>query len=318
MAKFRNLVSVVIPCYNAERWVGEAVTSCLQQTYQPIEVIVVDDGSTDGSAAILQSFGERICVESGPHRGGSCARNCGFLLSKGEYIQFLDADDYLLPEKIERQVIFLEETGADVIYSDWRHQYHQSDGAVVVGEIQISGVQNDVLESLLRGWWTAPVSLLVRRDIVIQCGGWDNQLAAGQDRDFFISVAMNGADIRYQPGCFSVYRRYGNVTVSTSNRPRWLENHQRVLEKAESRLVAAGRLSERYEQALAQSYFSIARNYYDIDRLKYKQMLKKTLSLHPGFRPNDSTFYRIIQQMFGFEIADKLASYKRRVLGYVQ
>jgi len=182
-----------------------------------------------------------------------------------------------------------------------------------LGDIQVSGARGDVLESLLAGWWVAPVALLFRRKAVINSGGWDETLQAGQDRDFFISVALAGADIRYQPGCFSVYRRYGDVTVSTANLLRWLENHQRLLQKAEARLAESGRLSIRYRQALARSHFHLARNYYDLDRSRYAQSLQKTLSLSPHFRPSESPAYNLLWRIFGFAVAERLASYKRRV-----
>lgn len=307
------LVSVVIPCYNAERWVGEAVDSCLGQTYQPIEVIVIDDGSTDRSHDILCLYGDKIRLERGPNRGGSSARNQGFALSQGEYIQFLDADDYVLPEKIERQVAFLEKTGGDGVYGDWQHRFHEPDGSSHLGDVQVAGQQIDVLESLLAGWWVAPVALLWRRRIVEASGGWDETLSAGQDRDFITTIAMNGADIHYQPGCHSVYRRYGNVTVSTGSMQRWLKNHQRLLEKAESSLAEAGRLEPRYRNALAASYFHLARNYYDLDRPMYLRLLDKVLWLCPGFAPRESPLYNTAWRLAGFATADRLASYKRRI-----
>lgn len=318
MTESNRLVSVIIPCYNAERWIGEAIASCLQQTYQPMEIIVIDDGSTDGSPDILRSFGARIRWESGPRRGACYARNRGFSLSAGRYVQFLDADDYLMPEKIKRQVLFLDETGVEVVYGDWRHQHHEPDGRIVFGEIQMSGAQDDILEALLGEWWTANLSLLMRREVVVGCGGWDEALGAAQDRDFFISIAISGANIRYQPGCYSVYRRYGNVTVSTANLHRWLESHWRLLDKAENTLSGSSRLSDKYRRALARSYFSIARNYYDIDRSKYAQALKKALSLGSDFRPEGSVFYRLVQRTLGFKLADELASRKKKVWNALQ
>jgi glycosyltransferase involved in cell wall biosynthesis len=308
-----SLVSVVISCHNAEAWIGEAVDSCLGQTYSCLEVIAVDDGSTDGSASILRSYGEQIRWIGGPNRGGNHARNQGLALAQGEYIQFLDADDYLLPEKIERQVAFLEESGADVVYGDWRHQFHEAGGSSRLGAIELAGHRADTLESLLAGWWVANHAFLLRRQVVLDGGGWDESFSAGQDRDFITTLALNGADIRYQPGCYSVYRRYGNVTVSTSDPVRWLANHQRVLEKAELALAATDRLSPRYRRALAASYFRIARSYYDTDRAAYRRLLDRTLALWPGFRPEESAFYNTASRLFGFAFADRLASYKRRV-----
>jgi glycosyltransferase involved in cell wall biosynthesis len=311
--KDEPLVSIIIPCYNAERWGAEAVQSCLDQTYKTIEIIVVDDGSTDGSLKVLSGFRDKIILETGPNRGGNHARNRGIELSRGDYIQFLDADDYLLPEKIKRQVHFLEETRADVVYGDWRHQFHSPDGTDYLGDVHVSNAQEDVLESLLRNWWVANLAILFKRDLVIQSGGWDEALKAGQDKDFFISVAFAGANIQYQPGCHSIYRRYGAVTVSTSNTLRWLNNHRLILEKIENSLRKSDRLSERYRQALAQSYFTYARNYYDVDRSQYHELMKRVLHLWPQFRPQESRIYNSVQQLGGFAIAERLASCLRRV-----
>ena len=203
------LVSVIIPCYNAERWIAEAIDSCLNQTYPSVEIIVIDDGSIDNSLEIVKSYGNKVIWETGENKGGNHARNRGFALSKGEYIQFLDADDYILPEKIARQVGFLEENDADVVYGDWRHRQHLPSGETFLEDIKISGAQEDILESLLADWWVSPACILFSREVVEKSGGWDESLRAGQDRDFFLSVAMDGARVAYQPGCHSVYRRYG-------------------------------------------------------------------------------------------------------------
>ena len=97
-------LSIIIPCYNAERFVGDAIRSALEQTYLDREVIVVDDGSTDGSLEVLKGFGDAIQLGTGPNRGGCAARNRGIEMAKGELLQFHDADDLLHPEKLARQV----------------------------------------------------------------------------------------------------------------------------------------------------------------------------------------------------------------------
>ena len=307
------LVSVIIPCYNADRWIDEAIQSALNQTYSPVEVIVVDDGSSDGSWKKIQEFGSRVIAETGPNRGGSAARNRGFVLSRGDYIQFLDADDYLLPKKIPRQVAFLEASGADVVYGDWRHEHFLPDGSSQLEEIAVSGAQEDVLSALLSGWWVAPAALLFRRHVLEKTGGWDESLAAAQDRDLFISIAMTDAKIAYQPGCYSIYRRYGHDTVSTGSRMRWLDNHCRVLDKAAAALNVAERMKSEYRRALASSYFHLARNYFDRDRKKYRETMEKVLMLDPKFQPRESAIYGLAKRMFGFSAAESLASWKRRL-----
>jgi len=102
------LVSVVIPAYNAERWVRETIASVIAQTYRPLEVLVVDDGSTDGTVAIAESFGDPVTVVRQANSGAAAARNAGIARSTGEYVALLDADDLWDPAKLAVQVGELE------------------------------------------------------------------------------------------------------------------------------------------------------------------------------------------------------------------
>lgn len=304
-----KLVSVIIPCFNAEKWLAEAIDSCLEQTYSNIEIIVIDDGSTDNCLEIIKSYGDKIIWQSFPHKGGNYARNKGFDLSKGDYIQYLDADDYILPEKIEKQVRFLEETGADVVYGDWRHQRHLSDGSSFIMEnIEISEAHADILASLLANWWVALAALLYKRTAVKNSGGWDETLTAAQDRDFFLSVVMNGAKVVYQPGCDSIYRRYGSVTVSTSSKNRWLKSHYLVLEKVERQLLQMNKLSMKYRHALAKSYFELARESLFVDYPQYLIFLEEALALFPEFKTNSKrAAYKVVQNVLGFRQTERIA-----------
>src|SRR5438105_8509460 len=91
------MISILIPCFNAEKWVGQAIESSLAQTWPDKEVIVIDDGSTDSSLEVIKGFGDKIKLETGPNRGGNAARNGLLKLSQGDWIQYLEADDYLRP-----------------------------------------------------------------------------------------------------------------------------------------------------------------------------------------------------------------------------
>jgi glycosyltransferase involved in cell wall biosynthesis len=305
------LVSIIIPCYNAERWLSHAILSCLEQTYRPIEIIVIDDGSTDGSLDIIKSYDKALTWETGPNRGGNAARNRGFALSKGEYIQFLDADDYLLPEKIERQVRFLEETGADVVYGDWRHQFHEPDRYSYLGRIIQSGVQEDILVALLSPWWVAVHAVLMLRSAVARSGMWDEQIHVGQDKDFLLSLALSESVFAYQPGCYAIYRRYGNTTVSTSDLVRHSEEHLKIYEKAERYLLQLDRFTYEYRKSLAISYYWIAIRFYHTDYARYKSILLTVFSLDPDFRAHHSTLYNQIQALLGFRWAQRITGWKR-------
>lgn len=309
----RPLVSVVIPCFNAEQWVGEAIESCLNQTYSNLEIIIVDDGSTDGSVKVLDAFGSKIKLLTGANKGGNHARNQGFAVSSGEYVQFLDADDYLLPDKIEKQVLRLEETGADVAYGDWQRRHHLPNGTSRLGEVVATEVHEDVLEAIFNSRWrTNTNALLCKRDAVTNSGGWDEDLKAAQDIGFYIALALSGAKFVYQPGLLSVYRRYGNTTVSTSDSAKLTRNMCLLYEKTEREMRASGKLSPEYTRALATTFFSLARRSYAVDRELFRAMLDKNLALVPNFKPQVSAGYNLIQRIFGFENAEKFA-YTRRL-----
>lgn len=112
------LVSIIIPCHNAGRWLAETLESALTQTWPAKEIILIDDGSADGSLALARQFESRgVAVITQPNQGAGAARNAGLARARGEFIQFLDADDLLAPDKIEKQVRLLQARGTDCLVS---------------------------------------------------------------------------------------------------------------------------------------------------------------------------------------------------------
>jgi glycosyltransferase involved in cell wall biosynthesis len=185
------LVSVLIPCHNNEAFVGEAIESALGQTYSNIEVIVVDDGSTDKSLQVIKNYGDRIKWQAGPNRGACAARNTAFSLSQGEFIQFLDADDLLLPGKIEKQMPALLSGSADVVvckgtlFGDGRPER-----PIKKPTPDPSGI--DPVEYVLK----YPIGTerpLYRRSFVEKVQGYREGLPRAQDWDFNVRVAAAGA-----------------------------------------------------------------------------------------------------------------------------
>jgi glycosyltransferase involved in cell wall biosynthesis len=304
-----SLVSVIIPCYNAQKWLEEAIDCCLQQTYPNIEIIVIDDGSTDNSSEIIKSYADKIVTYKMPHRSGNVARNKGIDLSSGKYIQFLDADDYIYPQKIARQVSFLEANEADIVYGDWRHKYHLPNGESFLGKVEIPGEQVDILESLISNWWVALASLMYSRKIVLKVGGWDENLPIVQDRAFFLSTVMAGAKVFYQPGCYSLYRRHGSSTVSTSSHNLWIETHYKINTELQEKIFQMGKLSPSYRQAFAKAYFELARKSLPFDYSQYKIFLNKALTTYPEFDGDSKIFiYNLMKRFIGFNLTEKLVS----------
>lgn len=113
-------VSIIIPVYNGERYVSEAIDSVLNQTYKDFEIIVIDDGSKDDTLNILRMYGEKIRWESQENKGQASAINEGIKMAKGKYIAYLDADDVCLPERLKIQVKYLDEhPDVGLVYADF-------------------------------------------------------------------------------------------------------------------------------------------------------------------------------------------------------
>lgn len=307
-----KLVSIIIPCYNAQEWLAETIDSCLQQTYSQVEVIVIDDGSTDGSIQILQQYGDRIRWEQQPYnQGANAARNRAFALARGAYIQWLDADDLILPEKIERQVQFLEETGNDAVYGDWQAKYHAADGSTRMSRVMEPGAQADILASLLADWWTAVASLLYRRDALERAPGWDDRLLNGDDRHYMLALAMSGARISYQPGCYSIYRRHSS-SITGSRPMQWIQGQVLVVDNAKEKLIAKNRLTPAYRQAIATSYFKLSRHAFRLDTKLHAQLLQKALAVVPDFKSvNEPSLYKMVQNVIGFRRTEHLVGMYR-------
>ncbi len=178
-------VSVVIPAYNAERFIVETVNSALNQTYQDLEVIVVDDGSKDGTVAALAQFGNRIRVHQQANGGVAKARNTGVSLARGTYIAFLDADDLWLPQKLERQLT----STAPMSYTDRLNIGERGHLPELHSEIKpMRG--GDLFVPLMREQnFITSTSVMLRRALFEKMGGFYTGLNGTEDWDLWIRIA---------------------------------------------------------------------------------------------------------------------------------
>lgn len=304
---------MVIPVFNQARYISECLENALNQTYKNIEVIVVDDGSEDNLYEKLLPYQHKIQIHKRKHQGGNSARNFGLSQASGTYIQFLDADDYILPHKISEDIKFLKNNFADVLYRDWRHKYMNPDSYDTYGDVQTSGEHQDMLYALLSGWWVAPCAVLIAKEKALQIDGWDESLFAAQDTDFMCRLALSGAVFKYLPGSTSIYRRHG-PTVSTSNKKRWLDSHVQVLRKIEKDLTKRSCFSSRYKKCMATRYFGIAQNYFRSGNADYKFILKKIHELDPEFSGSGSRLYRTTYKYLGFRASEYLAMFRQDLI----
>lgn len=203
----KSLVTIVIPCYNCGEFVGEAIRSALSQSYQDIEVVVVDDGSTDSSLNVMRSFGGRIRWETGPNRGACAARNRGIELARGELIQFLDADDTLGQNKLQRQVAIAAQVSPKVVYCDIE-KIHGNGKREVVSNPPIS--KDSVVQMILRNMLTP--CPLHSKSALLAVGGFRVGLPCSQEWDLHLRLACSGVQFYHLPEVLCSYHlRPGSI-----------------------------------------------------------------------------------------------------------
>jgi glycosyltransferase involved in cell wall biosynthesis len=197
--------SVIVPCFNASKTLRQAIDSALGQTYPDTEVVVVDDGSTDDSAAVAESYGDAVVLVRQPNRGLSAARNAAVVASSGEFLTLLDADDVLLPECVARRVAMLrDDPQLGLIAGYYREIDAEGRLRERVPELRRVGPLPPFRQAVRRNWGP-PVGWTFRREVYERCGGFDPLLRSCEDWDFVIRVASRYA-IGYDPEPHTRYR----------------------------------------------------------------------------------------------------------------
>ncbi|MEQ9063207.1 MAG: glycosyltransferase family 2 protein [Vicingaceae bacterium] len=243
-------VSVIIPNYNKAAWLNKCLESCLIQGEWLKEIIVVDDGSTDESASILSTYQDSIPdmirTYINPVKGANNARNFGFSLSSGAYIQWLDSDDELYPGKFKAQVEALESTGKDIAYSDWLRRYY-SEGKLIKEEEKLYRDFDDFLYQLMIDNWTSPNNYLVRREFAEKLKGgmgWNPETRIGQDREYFTMAGILGAKFEYVPGVFACYNSQDKNTIANMEFMERLKENQKLEARFRDAIIESDLLAD--------------------------------------------------------------------------
>ncbi|NJN73116.1 MAG: glycosyltransferase, partial [Limnothrix sp. RL_2_0] len=233
---FKPKVSILIPCYNAERWITQAIESALNQTYPNKEVIVVDDGSTDNSLEIIKSFGDRLIWEAGENKGGNAARNRLLEVSTGEWIQYLDSDDYLLDNKIDKQIDFLAQfPSVDIIYSPSIFE-HWQENSTPRQEILIIPKPHDPW-SLLALWHLPQTgSPLWRKNAILEVGGWKADQPCCQEHELYLRLLKANKYFLYCDQAQSVYRQWSDSTVCKKDKRLTYKHRLQIIDDLELHL----------------------------------------------------------------------------------
>ena len=208
--KIFTSVSVIIPAYNAAVTIGRALQSVAQQNLLPVEVIVVDDGSTDGTIETTKKYAEelspcRLTVISQPNRGAGAARNLAISKATEDYLAFLDADDEWLPDKLRLCMAEVDRAKCDFICHNVIYVTVDRKQVLLDSYTTYSRYTNPYLAGYLHGFISTP-TVVVSRDRVLQAGGFDPTLKSGQDYELWLALfALEGMTVRILPEALALY-----------------------------------------------------------------------------------------------------------------
>jgi len=305
------LVSVIIPCYDAEPYVAAAVESALGQAGARTEVIAVNDGSRDGSLALLRRLaGPRVQIVDQPNQGASAARNAGLRQAQGDYVQFLDADDLLAPEKVARQLARLAQAGPRTVASArWARfatrpgESEPTPSALFADLAPIDYVATNIREGLMMH----PAAWLVPAEVARAAGPWNERLSLNDDGEYFARVVLASGGVAFAPAALSYYRT--GVAHSLSGR-----RDRRALDSLfESCVLIAGHLaraedSPRTRQAAADYFQRVAYEFYPAAPELYRQAAARARTLGgSAVRPPMGTRQARLARLVGWKAARQFA-----------
>ncbi len=244
------LVSVIIPCYNQAHFLGDAIQSCLAQTYSNLEVVVVNDGSPDNTSEVARAYGERVRLVEQENAGLSAARNTAIMNARGEFIVLLDADDRLLPDCVEARLKMISASsriGAAI--GAWWQTYEDGSRRLFGDRPRPGGVLG--ARDYIRGSVAPPCGMLIRKRAFVECGWYDPFLKSFEDWDMMMRISLKWT-IAYETTPRSEWRQ---VSGSMSrNFLRMYDNMAAVIKK--NRAYSASK-SQYWKDTLIAKWFCV-------------------------------------------------------------
>lgn len=306
MTENTPLVSIIVPCYNAEKYLPETLESIFSQTYQNCEVIIVDDGSTDSTSEIIGSLGDRVKAIHENNEGVSAARTKGTNIAKGKYIQYIDADDLIFPDAIGKLVDLLEKTQGEIAYSDYQWLEKADDGEFKPTTIRPKAIEDanpDLELALLNSWWRPMVCLLFRHSFIKDIP-WKNENV--QDAFFLFDACAAGARFFHCPGVGAYYRVH-EEGMSRDKFP-WFTSVYRRISYIESHWKEKNTMSEARRRGLISAYEDVVKYGKEHDEHLFQNALDSIFSLH-----NSGTYYKAMARILGYRTTERV--YKLRMRG---
>lgn len=295
------LVSVIIPTYNRVDLLMETLQSLENQQYRNLECIIVDDGSTDNTGEKVKSFqSKHLLVKffSQNNSGACAARNKGFEESSGSYIQYLDSDDMLEPDKIALQVKYLENNmDVDGVWGDWK-KGDPDDFSLIK-----SYSSENLIEQFLSEHCIVNFSFLMRRSLIEKIGGWDINVKRNQEIDFHCMGLIKGANYQYLEGVTGLWRSHGDKRISQT---RDVNRLNYFFKKWEKILTSEGKFSRQIKVFFSNFYFFLSTGDSVNSRYEKLNALKNAARLNPEIAFINTFKMKILRRLVGLNMAIRI------------
>jgi glycosyltransferase involved in cell wall biosynthesis len=306
-------VSVIIPTYNAEKTIGDTLDSVFNQTHKNLEIIIVNDGSTDGTLKLLNSYRDKIKLITIENKGVSNARNIGLNYASGDYIQYLDSDDLLTPQKIEIQLKALKESDADIAYGNWQKFKLEERQEILILETVNREIIGDAEIEVFTDFWCPPAALLYSKRIIEKIGPWKLWLPLIEDARYLLDAIRAEGRLVYTPIITSFYRSHSSGSLSTNNRTLFNECIYKNLKDIYKLWIIENKTSPLHKQALTKVLrYSI--NVLSGNKLLFEEAIDLLLKIQPNYIPEEKGLLKVLSNLIGYKNAEEIARLKRRFL----
>lgn len=302
------LVSICIPCFNAEKYIDETITCLIKQDYPSIEIIIVDDHSSDDSFLKIKKLAQQypnISFAQAEKKGAAAARNQAYQLSKGDFIVFFDVDDLIEPLFISSQLKQLDFSTEDCVISSW--------GRFTISKetfkLDTTSICNDLTfhDWIVSYWSTAsnmtiPGRVLMSRQLVQECGGWNEVLSLNDDFQFFSSLFSKAKYIRYNQDVVLMYR--SNINGLSSKTTSYASQSSNLVAISESIAIALSKFDDfLIKQACVNLLQKFIFDNYPSHKSLQKLAIKKinTIGVRPSITFTAGGYTKILSRLIGWK-----------------
>jgi len=310
-------VSIIIPLYNSEAYIKQTIDSCLAQTHDNIEIIVIENGSTDKSYQVVKSIDDkRLSVFQIPTPNAAAARNYGFKKATGAYIIFLDADDVLVPNKIELQLAALSAKPEGWIASCAWAKFKTNTKEAIITPQKVWNIQNPIdwcLQSWMGGGMMALSGWLMPKAVIEKAGLWDERLSLHDDGEFICRVLLASKGNVFVENTVVYYRQQDN-SLSRDHTSKKAAESALLVYKSYQKQILKFQDSKLTRRALARNFSRFIYEYYPAHAQSIKEAYREINEL--GVKPPlvGSPSFKLIQRIVGFKLAMRLTSIKRNLI----